>query len=435
MLSLILLAVPTCYFVLLASWHLLRRRLTSKHSGLMDLPLLKSRHPDKKIVGTVVICGGSVAGLLAARVLNDHFERVIVVEAEAWVASEEGRKIDGWDRKLHRSRVLQYASLHGVQSFLVSGLKQLFPDLEDECRRSEISFIPSNPRFTLSGVPLRLPLASYKSELPKNMYLSRSGFETLLRRLILDKDAYPNIELVSGMVTDMLPDPADHSLLGRVVVRTDTGVQDFPAALVADCTGPARSGIKWLGQHKLRYSSMTFRVDQAWFDRLPLPPGVINEGPARESPVAPDESHGTLKTFIEGLTTVAPIPGWVFQIISMLEEVRDSASVALLKIPPTTYVRYHQATNLPSNWVALGDSVMTVNPLFTEGCTKAFKGALALHNVLRATPGNTLPSDFSTKFFAEQFNKIDLMWQNTRLIDYGVPTTEPLSGESLSAGV
>jgi hypothetical protein len=56
----------------------------------------------------------SVAGLLTARVCHDHFERVLIVEAEAWVASEEGRKMDGWNQKLVRSRVAQYASLHGV---------------------------------------------------------------------------------------------------------------------------------------------------------------------------------------------------------------------------------------------------------------------------------------------------------------------------------
>ncbi|KAJ7123948.1 hypothetical protein C8R43DRAFT_899299 [Mycena crocata] len=303
MLSKILLAIPAAYSLLLITWQLLRRHLIAKHTGLADFPLLKSRHPDKKIPGTAVICGGSIAGLLTARICHDHFERVVVVEAEAWVTSEEGRKVDGWNHKLVRSRVVQYASLHACQSFLFAGLKILFPNIEDECRASDIRVLPSNPRFNASGVLLRIPFASYKSKLPKTMYLSRSGFETLLRRLVIDKDAYPNIELIAGTVTDVLPDPADHSRLKTIVVRTEAGMREFSAALIADCTGPARAGLKWLGRHgygtspiypsgklpldqlkisfdqKLRYSSMMFRVNQAWLDRMPLPPDIRNTGP------------------------------------------------------------------------------------------------------------------------------------------------------------
>ncbi|KAJ7932282.1 hypothetical protein B0H13DRAFT_2518783 [Mycena leptocephala] len=488
MLSKILLAAPAAYSVLVISWHWLRRHLLAKHTGFVDLPLLKSRHPNMKIPGTAVICGGSIAGLLTARVCHDHFERVLIVEAEAWVASEEGRKMDGWNQKLVRSRVAQYASLHAFQSFLFEGLKILFPKIENECCRSDIRILPFNPRFNISGVLLRVPFSSYKSELPKTMYLSRSGFETLLRRLVIDEDAYPHIELLTGTVTDVLPDPADHSRLSAVVVRTESGLQEIPAALVADCTGPARAGIKWLGRHgygisdiysagklplqqlkisfdqKLRYSSMMFRINQAWLDRMPLPPDIKNTGHMytffedgvehgrvmfaltrpdgntfmvflgqHETNRSPPTNLAELKVFVEGLNTMEPIPDWVFKVMDMLEEVNDSAAIANLKIAPTQYVRYHQATNLPSNWVAMGDSVMTLNPLFGEGCTKAFRGALALHNVLRAS-SNTLPLNFSTKFFAEHFDKTDLMWQNTRLNDYGVPTTEPLPGESLSSG-
>ncbi|KAJ7939614.1 hypothetical protein B0H13DRAFT_2300302 [Mycena leptocephala] len=451
MLSKILLAAPAAYSVLVISWHWLRRHLLAKHTGFVDLPLLKSRHPNMKIPGTAVICGGSIAGLLTARVCHDHFERVLIVEAEAWVASEEGRKMDGWNQKLVRSRVSSWS----FQSFLFEGLKILFPKIENECCRSDI-------RFNISGVLLHVPF-SYKSELPKTMYLSRSGFETLLRRLVIDEDAYPHIELLTGTVTNVLPDPADHSRLSAVVVRTESGLQEIPAALTAqDLRAQAlMARTAWIRNFghlscgkKLRYSSMMFRINQAWLDRMPLPPDIKNTGHMytffedgvehgrvmfaltrpdgntfmvflgqHETNRSPPTNLAELKVFVEGLNTMEPIPDWVFKVMDMLEEVNDSAAIANLKIAPTQYVRYHQATNLPSNWGAMGDSVMTLNPLFGEGCTKAFRAS-----------SNTLPLNFSTKFFAEHFDKTDLMWQNTRLNDYGVPTTEPLPGESLSSG-
>lgn len=39
--------------------------------------------------------------------------------------------------------------------------------------------------------------------------------------------------MVTGTVTDVLPDPADESRLSTVVVRTESGIREFPAALVA----------------------------------------------------------------------------------------------------------------------------------------------------------------------------------------------------------
>ncbi|KAJ7740952.1 hypothetical protein DFH07DRAFT_982126, partial [Mycena maculata] len=444
-----------------------------------------------KIPGTALICGGSIAGLLAARVCHAHFERVLIVEAEAWVASEEGRKTDGWDQRLKRSRVVQYNSLHACQSFLYQGLENLFPNIEEECRRSNIPVLPSNPRLNLSGILFRIPWSAFKYVgLPKTMYVGRPGFETLLRRLVLNRDAYPNIEFITRTVTDVRPDPADHSRLNKVVVRTDSGVQEFEAALVADCTGPACAGLEWLERNgygyataypagklplnelkisfdqKLRCSSMLFRISPAFHDQLPFPTADLwdtrpiytfidakghglfvltrpegnqlmafagHHGTAREQP----KNLAELRTYVRGLFAVKPIPEWVFELLDMLKEVQDSAVVSLLKLAPTSYIRYHKGLNLPSNYVALGDSVMTLNPLFSEGCTKAFRCALSLHNVLRAaqeTSGKTLPSDFSTKFFAEQFDKTDLAWQNTRLMDYGVPTTEPLPHEKLSSG-
>ncbi|KAJ6477865.1 hypothetical protein C8R47DRAFT_1075216 [Mycena vitilis] len=286
-----------------------------------------------------------IAGLLAARVCHDHFDCALIVEAEGWVASEEGRKI----------------------------YKRMGPEATAFARYA-----------------IRIPPCS--------------GFQTLLRRLAMDKESYPHIQLlvVTGTVVDVLPDTRDASRLASVLVRTDSGTQEFSAALVA-----------------------------------------VTRATRHENSRPPPASLDELKIFVRELKAVEPIPIWVSEVLNLLEEVNHSTKVAIVKIPETTYVRYHQATKLPSNCVVLGDSVMTgrhmhryesagfsactelsaVNRLFSEGCTKAFKGALALHNgalalhdVSRTKPGYALPSNLSAKFFAEQFDKTDLMWRNTRLI-------------------
>jgi hypothetical protein len=91
--------------------------------------------------------------------------------------------------------------------------------------------------------------------------------------------------------------------------------------------------------------------------------------------------------FAHSMVMDVPLPEWIFQMLDMLNEnvqVQASISVSYLRVrkyhlpllatmhslkiftAPSYYYRFHQAVNLPSNWVALGDSIMRINPVF--GC-------------------------------------------------------------------
>ena len=72
----------------------------------------------------------SIAGLLAAKVCAKHFERVIIVEPEAWLTTKEAMRVDAFRQTAtryvfliravrpslipNRSRVMQYKSLQGM---------------------------------------------------------------------------------------------------------------------------------------------------------------------------------------------------------------------------------------------------------------------------------------------------------------------------------
>src|SRR5687768_17682998 len=73
--------------------------------------------------GTAVVCGGSLAGLLAARVLADHFQRVVVLERGEIPAGPEFRA--GVPHSRHVHQVLR----RGVEA-----LEALLPGIvEDLC--------------------------------------------------------------------------------------------------------------------------------------------------------------------------------------------------------------------------------------------------------------------------------------------------------------
>jgi len=66
-----------------------------------------------KLILNVLLCAYSVAGLMTARVCHDHFERVLIIEPEAWLFTDDGMPTQAWTQKNKRTRVMQYRSAQG----------------------------------------------------------------------------------------------------------------------------------------------------------------------------------------------------------------------------------------------------------------------------------------------------------------------------------
>ncbi|KAF9061790.1 hypothetical protein BDP27DRAFT_1428557 [Rhodocollybia butyracea] len=437
------------------TWSILRWYLYKHYSGLPDIEKLDKARPGQRLDGTAVICGGSIAGLLAARVCHDFFERVIIVEPEEWLTSEDGMRRFGREQEHKRSRVMQYRSLHGYQALFYKGLEKLFPDLKEQSRYSGIPILPADRKSSFAGTPITAPLS------------------------------------LTGVISD-----DDSRSISKVTVRgTDLQLRNLDAALVLDCTGVTRAGMKWLSQsgfgksaseprpdgkvllqdakisfdQKLNYSTLTCDVPPSILKRLPFPPkynpdtaqymfledqqdkgrrmfmlmrmegnGLLLFGGESSDKQTKYESLDAFRSMLHEVVPYKdPIPDWVFQIIDILEESEIVFNYSHLRVPGSTYIRYHKTVNLPNNFAALGDSVSSVDPVYGQGCTKVMLGAVALHTALSTglVPGSKeLPPGFGQRFFKEHYDKTDIFWQTTRLIDYGIPCTEPLPGEDLESG-
>jgi hypothetical protein len=64
------------------------------------------------------------------------------------------------------------------------------------------------------------------------LFATRHGFETLLRRLVIGNQDYPNIEQIVGTVTGVIPSDNDPTRLQGVSVRTSNGDETLPASLI-----------------------------------------------------------------------------------------------------------------------------------------------------------------------------------------------------------
>lgn len=88
------------------------------------------------MVQSTKILSYSIAGLWAARICADHFEKVIIVEPEAWLDTDEGRTpvydsngdyIES-SRVHARTRVEQYTAAHSMPLHKLSGLRKRYLD-------------------------------------------------------------------------------------------------------------------------------------------------------------------------------------------------------------------------------------------------------------------------------------------------------------------
>ncbi|KAF8806727.1 hypothetical protein BYT27DRAFT_7242488 [Phlegmacium glaucopus] len=453
----LLLTTPfVLYFLLLLAWNWLRQRLLAKETAILDLPLLGNpREKQDKIKGTAVICGGSISGLITARVCHDHFERVLIIEPEGWLFTDDGMPTRAWTQKNKRTRVMQYRSSQGpFQRMGFLGLKRLFPSFEKECLASDVHILPADWNQRVRGKHVPEPYQSYRGKLPESAHWGRPGAESLLRRLVLGQHKYPNIKTMIGTVTGVHADPTDPSRIRKVSVRTVDGIHNVEATMVADCTG-STAGMKWLERagygyttfypkgtypldqlkitydHRMHYSTLRYKVPVSMNNKLPVPGGFRNCGViytcytndpsdgrvigivrvdgntvevvcgAWGSSELPKDTE-TLEAYLTSFDAILdePIPTWVFEIVSQFKDESVTFTHDAVRTPLARYDRYQYGVNLPYNMIITGDSVMRVNPIY-----------------------GILPNHSSSH-----------KQQRLTLCDYGFTTTMPIPGESLSTG-
>lgn len=102
-------------------------------------------------------------------------------------------------------------------------------------------------------------------------------------------------------------------------------------------------------------------------------------------------------------------------------------------IGPCSNIQYHKVPDLPVNFVAVGDSVLQLNPIYayvfivismtatesgrSQGCSKAMMGATTLNSLLASCrptsrPGKTdlLPLNLSQSYFRDVGHHGQALW-------------------------
>lgn len=369
-----------------------------------------------------VVVGGSVAGLLASRILADRFETVTLVERDPLPGEPVVRRGVPQGRHFH---VLLRAGR--------ATLEDLFPGYGEDLLSAGGLMIDgaTDVRFYDRG--------GYFAPAPGRFDLycaTRPLIEHVVRRRVLDRDG---IEVRSEcQVTDYLTDEAATTVEG-VVVREGDGETELPADLVVDATGRTSRTPPWLEDHGYVPPPVDeVRVDLAYSS-------VFVERPPDDRRmlfVAPTEPHGRgggaipveddrwLVTLVglhdeEPPTEVDEFTDYAARLpVPALEGLLDrnellSRGAERYPFPSSIRRRYEDLDRFPDGLVVTGDAVASFNPLYGQGMSVAALEAVQLHHALTSAGLRDLP----LRFFDRVEEVTDVAWKMAVSADFAFEET------------
>ena len=339
---------------------------------------------------TAVVVGGSLAGLVAARVLADRFRRVLVVERDAFPAAPGSRKGVPQGRHVH---VLLKA---GEQV-----LERRFPGILDELGRrgaTRVDLAAENRWYHYGGWKVRFPSGI--------TYSCQS--RPLLEWAVLERvRALANVTLLEGRsAAGLSMARGARRVRGlRLAAADGTAPEDVAAELVVDASGRGSRMPAWLAEHGLPApAETTVAVDVGYASRPYRRPAgarhdwlsllVYPTPPARNlGVVVPIEDDAWMVTLVgwfgehpggdeEGFRDFCrrlPSP-------ELWEAIRDAEPLGPIAVHkfPSNRRRHYERLAMPEGVVVLGDALCSFNPIYGQGMTTAALAADTLGDVLAA---------------------------------------------------
>ena len=370
-----------------------------------------------------VVVGGSVAGLLAARVLADGFERVTVLERDALPEEPATRRGVPQDSQPH---ALQEAGRATIEDLLPSYGEELVSagGLVNDAAR-DFNFYDEGG-FLAEG-PRRMPMYA----------ASRPLIEGVLRRCVARR---PRVDLRPGhRCTDYLLDDRGTGVRGVMVRDDGGGKRELASDLVVDATGRTSRTPTWLAdsgfpapdveevQVDMAYSTLLVErppEDRRTFWAPPSHPRTRGAGAAPIEggywQVILNGVHGDdPPTDVEGFERfLASLP---FDDLATLFDQHPLASeeVHHYPFPSNRRYRYWDLGRFPGGLVVLGDAIASYNPVYGQGISVAALEALVLHHAL--AEGGLV--DLPRRFFEAVRPVVDGAWRVSAGSDFQFPET------------
>jgi 2-polyprenyl-6-methoxyphenol hydroxylase-like FAD-dependent oxidoreductase len=412
--------------------------------------------------GHAVVLGAGIAGLLAARVLADSYDRVTIIERDV-LSGTEGR------RGVPQGRHLHVLMARGYQI-----MEELFPGFTTELTGLEVPApeVLMESRWYLNGLRVHPTPTGLRTPLGRSLLESVLRARTAALPAVRIQQRTTAVGLVTvtaepNRIAGVRVVPRGGAINDRAAaggIHTDTvppasgqpdGTEVIAADLVVDATGCSSRAPRWLAQlgHArpseesididLGYSSCIYRRRPEHLDGdmgvvIAPPPGCRRGGGAAALEGDrwgitlsgmfgdhPPTSHEGYEAF--AATLVAPD---VYKIISDAEPLGDPVPYRV-----RNFLRrhYEELRTPPEGFLAIGDAICNFNPVYAQGMTVAALQAEVLQDCLRSGKA-ALPR----RFYQRTARIVDGAWRlsaSARLYHPDFPGRRPLRTRLVNAYV
>lgn len=345
-----------------------------------------------------VIIGASIAGMCAARVLSDFFDRVTVYERDELPAAPA-----------HRSATPQGRHVHLLMARGAQELETHFPGLLDDMVAAGVPILQNRPDCIHFGAAGHVLGTTRELRDEFTAYVpSRPHLEWQIRRRAM---ALPNVTVVHTGIIQPTFDDAEQRVTG---VRLDTG-EEVPARLVIDAAGRGTRLPVWLQQWGfdrppedivavgISYATHQLRIPEGLITEKVVVAGAFRRQPRGLGMLCYEDGTWALTTFgvakaepphdFAGMCALADevVPAHIAGAIRRAEPIGD---VAFHKYPTSRWRRYHRLDRFPAGILPFGDAVVSFNPTFGQGMTMTSLQAGHLRRALESS-GTDLATEFN----------------------------------------
>lgn len=379
-----------------------------------------------------IVIGGSMAGLLAARVLSDHYGTVTIIERDALPETPE-----------YRHGTPQARHLHALLAHGQRILEDLFPDIEQDFNaqgETEVRWGLDTANYVIGGW-----IPHYDAELRSHV-LSRTTLEWIVRQRVA---AIHNVTFMTQQSVNHLLTNDDQSAVTGVNMtsRLDQNTQDLFADMVVDCSGRGSKAMQWLENmgyqapqetvinSHLGYATRWYQLDK----NMTYPWKMMFVYPQPKNGLA----RGGGMFIVEGNQLVITVTGANKDYPPTSEEgflefAKSLASPIMYDIikdltpisPVYGYRRtenrmrhYEKLSRMPQGLIVMGDAACGFNPLYGQGMTAAAIEAVELDHLLQKTDVHNL-GDFSLQFQKQLAKSVSGAWLMATGEDLRYPETE-----------
>ncbi|MGY1826294.1 NAD(P)/FAD-dependent oxidoreductase [Blastococcus sp. SYSU DS0541] len=346
----------------------------------------------EQATGRAVVVGGSMAGLLAARVLADHFEDVVVVDRDTLPDGTQHRRGVPQDHQFH---VMLARGLRLIDGLLPGYVTELQAAGAVQMRVPSDILILTPAGWLDRGAPGWEVVSA-----------SRPVFETTVRRRVRQ---LPGVDVLDGHEVTGVRPARDGSGVTGVRVRPVSGAGspfELPADVVVDAAGRGSRAVAWLRElghpsppvtevdPKIAYATRVFRMPDGFsadWKAVMLsskPPSIPRTGY-----LFPIEDGQWMVCLMGAAGQHPPTDedGWRAFARSLrhpviADAVADAEPVSPIRAHRGTtnrLLRFEKMARWPEGLIVLGDAACAFNPIYGQGMSVAAVAADTLGSRLR----------------------------------------------------